>query len=99
VAAAIQIPTGKWPTAKHEGRQVYPDLLTVTAPPPARHHTLMHPMSDHGIRVPPERQGFLTSSGRFVGREEALNIAKLAGQPMIDHSSRHDTLLFSEDLW
>lgn len=68
--------------------------VIVSAPPPARHHNLFALCS----RVPDE-SGFLTSTGRFVGRIEALDIAKAAGQPLIEHGSRHATRLFSEDLW
>lgn len=67
----------------------------VSAPPPARHHNLFA----LAWPVVPTEQGFLTSSGRFVDREEGLKIALGSGQPMIDHPSRHDRLLFSEDLW
>lgn len=101
VAAAVRI----WvPTPLQmqlwQGKRVYPNTMTVSAPPPARHHTLLHPLVELGIRkVHPDDQGFLTSTGRFVGREEALKIALASGQPMIDHPARHQRLLFSEDLW
>jgi len=67
--------------------------VIVSAPPPARHHNLF------ALAGTPAESGFLTSTGRFVGREEALKIAISSGQPMIEHPSRHATLLFSEDLW
>lgn len=70
--------------------------VIVSAPPPARHHNLFIAWDRLGA---PDESGFLTSSGRFVRRDEALLIAKGAGQPMIDHPSRHAHLLFSEDLW
>lgn len=41
------------------------------------------------------KQGFYTSYGRFVDREEALKIAKEAGQVKETNSKR----LFSEDLY
>ncbi len=41
-------------------------------------------------------QGFYTSWGRFVSREEALKIAKEAGQVSEDIN---DSRLFSEDLY
>lgn len=65
----------------------------VSAPPPARHHNLF------ALAGKPDESGFLTSSGRFVGREEALRIASRAGQALIDHPGRHARQLFSEDLW
>ena len=101
VAAAILVPVDdKFLTKTHNGARCYPDALIVSSPPPARHHTLLHPMVTalgHGIG--PDQQGFVTSTGRYVGREEALWIALESGQPMIDHPARHDRLLFSEDLW
>ncbi len=48
-------------------------------------------------------QGFLTSTGRYVGRAEAWRIAHAAGQlvePSASAASRHDEpWLFSEDLY
>ena len=41
------------------------------------------------------KQGFYTSYGRFVNREEALQIAKDAGQIQ----ETDDNRLFSEDLY
>lgn len=70
--------------------------VIVSAPPPARHHNLFIAYDRLGT---PDQQGFLTSTGRFVERIEAMKIAKTSGQPMIDHPSRHETKLFSEDLW
>lgn len=67
----------------------------VSAPPPARHHNLFALV--HGRH--PDKSGFLTSAGRFVGRADAMKIAIEAGQPLIDHPGRHATHLFSEDLW
>lgn len=100
VSAAIRIPVGhEWLARTWEGQACYPDKLIISAPPPARHHTLLHPTHDKFGSVPFEDQGFITSTGRYVEREEALRIAKASGQPMIDHPSRHDRWLFSEDLW
>lgn len=86
----------------YRGKRVYPDFLTISAPPPARHGTILHGFNALDTMVAfgtPADQGFLTSAGRYVGREEALQIAVASGQPMIDHPSRHATQLFSEDLW
>ena len=44
-----------------------------------------------------EVQGFLTSTGRFVTRVEAMKIAHRAKQPFREKPRSH--LLFSEDLW
>jgi len=101
VAAAILVPVPQqFRDRVWNGERSYPDHLIVSAPPPARHHTLMHPMFDiSGDRTPVSDSGFLTSTGRYVDREEGLKIALASGQPMIDHPSRHDRLLFSEDLW
>lgn len=99
VSAALRIPVDTYFSGQmYNGRRLYPDYLIISAPPPARHGTLMHPIWKN-YPVPIEDQGFLTSTGRYVGREEALEIALSSGQPMIDHPSRHKTMLFSEDLW
>jgi hypothetical protein len=77
--------------------------VVASMPPPARHHTIMHELFDltGGNRlsaVSPDAQGFLTDTGRFVGREEAWQIARAAG-----HIKPKDYVttgrLFSEDLW
>ena len=50
--------------------------------------------------VTPACQGFLTSTGRFVNRVQAKQIAHMAGQPQLrPEGERHDRDLFSEDLW
>lgn len=99
VAAALRIPVdAKYREQIYRGQPLYPDYLIITAPPPARHGTLMHPIWDK-FKIGVDDSGFITSTGRYVGREEALQIALSSGQPMIDHPSRHNTMLFSEDLW
>lgn len=70
--------------------------VIVSAAPPARHHNLFIAYKRLG---PPDKQGFVTSTGRFVERDEALQIALASGQPMINGSGRHTSDLFSEDLW
>lgn len=46
----------------------------------------------------PEHQGFLTSTGRFVSREEALKIA-LENNQVLDLNDIRGDRLFSEDLY
>ena len=101
VAAAVRVPVGPtWREQVWNGERIYPDKLIVSSPPPARHHTLLHPLHDVGLSdLEFEDQGFLTSTGRYVERDEALRIALASGQPMIDRPGRHHLWLFSEDLW
>lgn len=72
-------------------------------PPPARHHTVMRHIWDtisQDAFIGPGAQGFVTSTGRFVNRRQALRIVKAAGQPQIDHPALNaGGRLFSEDLW
>lgn len=100
VAAAIRLPVPPvFSSLRWQGSPLYPDYVFVTAPPPARHHSLLHPLGD-GHVIGPDDQGFLTSTGRYVGRREALEIVIASGQPQIDHPSRNaGGQLFSEDLW
>ena len=44
-------------------------------------------------------QGFLTNKGRFVGREEAMKIAKEQNQVIRLSGSLNSDILFSEDLY
>lgn len=71
----------------------------VSLPMPARHHTILHEMSltmdIDTTRIPPENQGFLTDSGRYVGRVDAYYIAYKSGQV----GAKDSPALFSEDLW
>lgn len=76
--------------------------VTLSLPPPARHYNIVNTLTET-IGDPaepryarPESQGFLTSDARFVGRVEALAIARDAGQLLKPTPHRE---LFSEDLW
>lgn len=71
--------------------------LTISMPPPARHHTLLNALDDSTVeRILPDDQGFLTSAGRFVGRREAARIAVTAEQTL---EPKWGAELYSEDLW
>jgi len=77
------------------------DGLVLSLPKPARHHTIMRKMLDLGLEplavIQPDDQGFITSAGRFVGREEGCHIAREAGQIQIKTGPAN--MLFSEDVW
>lgn len=75
----------------------YGDTITVSAPAPFRHFHLLHPLAIAGIEISPDDQGFITSVGRYVGREEALDIVLKSGQPMTGEPRAG--MLFSEDVW
>lgn len=90
VAAALQISVPNPATGKDQ-------LLIISAPPPARHHTLLHPMGGRVGFIGPDEQGFLASDGRFYGRIGAAQIALTAGQITELKFNPYD--LFSEDLW
>lgn len=83
VAAAIQI-----------------DGVTLSLPQPARHAQVLHaaeiflPKCELNLAL----QGFLTSTGRFVTRVQAKQIAHRAGQPII-RDDPHPRDAFSEDFW
>ncbi|RWP57419.1 MAG: hypothetical protein E5V60_03555 [Mesorhizobium sp.] len=69
--------------------------LTISLPPPARHDALMSLIrSEIGQVVQPAHQGFLTSEGRFVSRQDAAAIAVAARQV-----KRDCMLLTSQHLW
>jgi hypothetical protein len=73
--------------------------VTISDLPPARHHTLLYAYHAAGCTelIQPEEQGFLTNTGRFVSREEALKIALAAKQISAPRFNAYQ--LFSEDLW
>lgn len=66
---------------------------------PGRHHNVIYVVVEKlGLeRIGPHDQGFTTSEGRFIGRKEALSVAKQAGQVSI--TTAPGSGLFSEDLW
>lgn len=70
------------------------------SPKPFRHGDVMHTMVERRVVegvVPGDwEQGFVTSRFRFVGREEAMAVAKAASQLKRPQSGPE---LFSEDLW
>lgn len=68
-------------------------------PRPARHHHILwaiDQVTGRGIEGIPDNQGFVTSTGRYVGREEAACIAVMADQIQ---EPRYGRELYSEDLW
>lgn len=70
--------------------------VTISLPLPARHGQVMHSAESFMSldQIAASCQGFLTSTGRFVNRVQARQIAYVAGQTT---GSERD--LFSEDLW
>lgn len=71
--------------------------LFITLPAPARHGDVLKPLWDiDGVLVQPDDQGFITSSGRWVGRIEAADIARFAGQVT---KLIAPPRLYSEDVW
>lgn len=69
---------------------------TISMPPPARHHTILHTLFPT-IQPCVLDQGFLTSDGRYVTRAEAWVIANRMNQVILHVSDREE--LFSENLW
>lgn len=83
VACAIQHPSG----------------VIYAAPAPGRHHHLIWAMDafGHAGIEQTRKQGFLTNTGRFVRRKDALNLAKAARQIVKKHP--HHSELYTEDMW
>jgi hypothetical protein len=77
----------------------YDDIGVFHLPRPARHHHVMWcRLLIDGQRTPgAAEQGFITTTGRFVGRREAFEIATRHGQIIEKHGNPE--LLFSEDVW
>lgn len=64
-----------------------------------RHHSILWQQhKGHLFNKKENVQGFLTSYGRFVEREEAASIAIEAGQCLREKMTNHK-MLFSEDLY
>lgn len=66
---------------------------------PGRHHHIEHWMFSLDIAQTTLRnQGFLTNTGRWVGRKQGLRIA-IAAQQLLPNKAQPLTELYSEDLW
>lgn len=81
------------------------DGLVFSLAPPARHCHVLRSMQWAGVLKDVvevsmlREQGFLTSLGRYVSREEAAVLARAAGQ--LEHRTQTGPahVLYSEDLW
>lgn len=73
---------------------------TWSLPKPARHIDVFLHMRANGIdgTYGNDKQGFITSTGRFVSRSRAMLIATKAEQ-ILKHPTFQPTKLFSEDVW
>lgn len=67
-------------------------------PRPCRHHHVFSLAAFMQKPVDPCRQGFMTSAGRFVTREEAMGIVRANGGPWTTSDTGRREL-FSEDVW
>ena len=65
--------------------------------PYRHHHCIKIAFKKYGEQVICSSQGFMTSTGRYVDRQEGLAIAKAAKQLLSRHFHQRD--LFSESLW
>ena len=72
------------------------DCEVYTLPKPFRHHDIMYGPMDGVYKHSLAEQGFLTSDGRFVGREVAARFALRSGQIL---ALKHPPNLYTEDLW
>lgn len=78
---------------------LYDDGRVIALPRPHRHFHLYALAAFVSQQPVGHDSGFTTSSGRYVGREEAQRIAIAAGQPFKRSGSQTDPKLYSEDMW
>lgn len=70
-------------------------------PKPNRHHNLldlMYAENNGAFQVAADEEGFITSTGRYVNREEGYLIAQQANQ-IIAERHRPGDELYSESVW
>lgn len=81
---------------RKEVKQDYPDYVMSSMEIGFRHHDIYRRFNteEEVVRKNPKSQGFMTSKGRFVGREEAAEMAFSCGQIEEKRST-----LFSEDIY
>jgi hypothetical protein len=75
------------------------DGLIFSLAQPARHCHVLRSMLIAGLPEKDYAQGFVTSLGRYVSREEAVSIAYVSGQMQGRTKTEPSYRLFSEDLW
>ena len=77
--------------------------LVLSMKQPARHHDIMRAASDAGIpseQICSAEQGFSSSHRPFVTRQQAVRIAREAGQlDKVRPKTGPASMLFSEDVW
>lgn len=99
VCSACQVFVDKRDGANEDGSEIIHEVYGV------RHYDLfMHKQLDElekNYKYPllDWEQGFLTNKGRFVGRKEAMEIAKAQNQVIRLSGSSNPDILFSEDLY
>ena len=89
-------------TEKIEAAAIRHRGVTYIVPRPGRHHDI----TTHSPQASGGEEGFITSSRRFVNRQQGRKIAEKAGQIIPSERGsdgclypRLDTRLFSEDVW
>lgn len=68
-------------------------------PRPNRHHNLFALAAFQNADASGCTQGFTTSTGRFVDREQAFEMTRTNGQPNRRSGNPGSKQLYSEDLW
>jgi len=73
-------------------------------PAPNRHHHIfaLHCKEYKGVivsTIADGEQGFMTSAGRFVDREEGMIIATAADQVKFHSGAANSKKLYTEDMW
>lgn len=98
VAEALGAHVGEQqPETIHEAAIKLADGRVISVPRPGRHPSVILLCQKEGWSLSESAQGFTTSKGRFVGRYEAHDIARVAGQLL--PRAHGGVRLFSEDVW
>lgn len=75
--------------------------LVFSVEAPKRHHDIIRDLAATGYEIVGRNheQGFLTSEGRYLGRQGARQLVVDNGQARRSETFTHPHELFSEDLW
>lgn len=90
------------PDTRITGVAITLDGIVYSLPAPNRHHNVIHyviDVTDGDVR--PYVQGFITSSGEFLDRKQAMQLAMANGQLNRRPGEQfyQGPELYSEDLW
>lgn len=99
VCSACQVSTDKRDGTNEDGSEIIHEVYGLRHYDPFIRKQIKELEKQYKYALLDWEQGFLTNKGRFVGRKEAMKIAKAQNQVIRLSGSPNSDILFSEDLY